>query len=164
MILEFMDAGSLGEAIRLLKSHRQAGQPLIPEPVAGKIIHLVLNGLLFLHKYLHEVHRDIKPDNILLDSFSMAKLTDYGISKQLEHTLGVCNSFIGTLVYIAPEKIDKGSYSFPSDVWSLGLVLIEMITGEYPYGHCGNLIDLCNSIKMNEPPRLPDNGTVSPEL
>lgn len=164
MILEFMDTGSLGEAIRLLKKTKEAGKPLIPEPVAGKIIQLVLNGLLFLHKYLHEVHRDIKPDNILLDTFSMAKLTDFGISKQLEHTLGVCNSFIGTLVYIAPEKIDKGSYSFPSDIWSLGLILIEMVTGEYPYSGCGNLIDLCNSIKMNDPPRLPNDGTVSVEL
>lgn len=81
MILEYMDTGSLGEAIRLLKKTKAVDKPLIPEPVAGKITHLVLNGLLFLHKYLHEVHRDIKPDNILLDTFALAKLTDFGISK-----------------------------------------------------------------------------------
>lgn len=80
------------------------------------------------------VYRDVKPENILIDYEGHIKLTDFGLSKEgmLENG-GVTESFCGTTEYLAPEIIKNKSYGFSVDWYSLGLVLLEMLTGENPF-------------------------------
>lgn len=90
-------------------------------------------GLVFLHRTKHQLHRDIKPENVLLDSSGQLKLTDFGISKQLDKTYGLTNTFVGTLVYMSPERMGGKNYSYSADVWALGIILHELATGAHPY-------------------------------
>lgn len=93
-------------------------------------------GLVYLHEEKNQIHRDIKSDNILIESANgMAKLTDFGISKRLGQ--GVegpsTRTYTGTLCYMSPERMANLEYSFPSDIWSLGIVVYEMAVGEHPF-------------------------------
>ena len=78
---------------------------------------------MYLHRVKHQVHRDIKPANILVSSSGAVKLSDFGISKELGMTIGLCNTFLGTMIYMSPERIYGKKYSYSSDIWSLGLML-----------------------------------------
>jgi len=95
---------------------------------------------------LHQIHRDLKPDNILLNKLGEVKLTDFGISKAMESTFGLCGTFVGTPTYMSPERIQGVKYSYPSDVWSIGIILYEMATGKYPYPVKVSLVDLYDYI------------------
>ncbi|GFH23379.1 protein kinase domain-containing protein [Haematococcus lacustris] len=85
----------------------------------------VVAGLVHLHKELHVVHRDIKPSNLLLTSTGALKISDFGVSGQLTSSVSNCLSWVGTVTYMSPERIKGDQYSFDSDMWSLGLTLVE---------------------------------------
>lgn len=94
--------------------------------------------LILALDYLHKagvVYRDVKPENILIDYEGHIKLTDFGLSKEgMLETGGITESFCGTPEYLAPEIINcKSGYGFSVDWYSLGLVLLEMLTGEHPF-------------------------------
>lgn len=97
----------------------------------------VLEGLRYLHEELHVVHRDIKPSNLLLNSAGQVKIGDFGVSKQLSDDTSKCMTWIGTVPYMSPERITAGAsgYGKPSDVWSLGVTLMEAALGRFPYPH-----------------------------
>lgn len=61
------------------------------------------------------------------------KLTDFGITKQLDETSGFSQTFVGTITYLSPERMENQRYSFAGDIWSLGMIIVEMIMGAYPY-------------------------------
>jgi len=162
--LECMDIGSLGDIMKLIKRSKGTLQPLITEPVMVEIVQQILKGLSFLHKIRHQVHRDIKPDNILINSQGRVKLTDFGISKELEETISSCKTFVGTLFYMSPERMENEHYSFPSDIWSLGLVMIEMASGIYPYPESNNFLEMHHTVKLSPSATLPSGSHYSSEL
>ena len=79
------------------------------------------------------LHRDIKPQNVFLTKSSMVKLGDFGISKNLNATWEKAVTFIGTPYYISPEIVQNQPYSFKSDIWSLGVLLYELVSLKYPF-------------------------------
>jgi len=125
IILEYMQRGSITDIIKQTK--------IIPEPILANIAAQVLQGLSYLHRQLHLIHRDIKPSNILINDQGEAKIADFGVSGQLQHTLSKAVTWVGTVTYMSPERITGRSYSFDSDIWSLGLTILEMALGKFPY-------------------------------
>lgn len=120
--MEYMDAGSLDLILK------KAGR--IPENILGKITSAVLKGLSYLRDKHAIMHRDVKPSNILVNSSGEIKICDFGVSGQLIDSMA--NSFVGTRSYMSPERLQGTHYSVQSDIWSLGLSLVEMAIGMYP--------------------------------
>ncbi|XP_018786862.1 PREDICTED: dual specificity mitogen-activated protein kinase kinase dSOR1 isoform X2 [Bactrocera latifrons] len=120
--MEYMDGGSLDLILK------RAGR--IPESILGKITVAVLKGLSYLRDKHAIMHRDVKPSNILVNSSGEIKICDFGVSGQLIDSMA--NSFVGTRSYMSPERLQGTHYSVQSDIWSLGLSLVEMAIGMYP--------------------------------
>lgn len=120
--MEYMDGGSLDLILK------RAGR--IPEKILGKITSSVLKGLSYLRDKHNIIHRDVKPSNILVNSSGEIKICDFGVSGQLIDSMA--NSFVGTRSYMSPERLQGTHYSVQSDIWSLGLSLVEMAIGMYP--------------------------------
>lgn len=162
--LEYMDAGALSS---LLKTHS-----VVSEKLMVSITWQVLDGLEYLHADMRVIHRDIKPSNLLLNSAGVVKITDFGVSGELEDGLGTQKkvTFVGTMYYMSPERIRGEPHSYNSDMWSLGLVLVECLSGHYPYASDGearknlSFWELLQRIDKQEPPRLPADAGLSSEV
>lgn len=125
--MEYMGGKSL-EAV--YKNLLQRGGR-IGEKVLGKIAEDVLKGLSYLHE-MKVIHRDIKPQNILFNEDGEVKLCDFGVSGEAVNSLAT--TFTGTSFYMAPERIQGEPYSVTCDVWSLGLTILEVAQGQFPFG------------------------------
>jgi len=120
--MEYMDGGSLD--LILKKTQR------VPENILGVVTYSVLKGLSYLREKHSIIHRDVKPSNMLVNSRGEIKLCDFGVSGQLIDSMA--NSFVGTRSYMSPERLQGTHYSVRSDLWSLGLSLVELALGRYP--------------------------------
>ncbi|XP_014047273.1 dual specificity mitogen-activated protein kinase kinase 2 isoform X1 [Salmo salar] len=120
--MEHMDGGSLDQVLKEAKR--------IPEEILGKVSIAVLRGLAYLREEHQIMHRDVKPSNILVNSCGEIKLCDFGVSGQLIDSMA--NSFVGTRSYMSPERLQGTHFSVQSDVWSMGLSLVELSIGRYP--------------------------------
>jgi len=144
--------------------------------ILGKIAVAILGGLTYLYRAHRIIHRDIKPSNILVNSKGQIKLCDFGVSSELENS--IANTFVGTGTYMSPERIQGSPYSVKSDVWSVGLTLMELALGKSPY--CFNfdengddhsepsgplgILDLLQQIVLEPSPKLPKNDAFPPSL
>ncbi|KAH9149059.1 hypothetical protein AeRB84_005484 [Aphanomyces euteiches] len=155
IVLEYMDGGSLEDLLH-------PGTPCSEETIAA-IATSVLQGLAFLHEN-HQLHRDIKLSNILVNRAGRVKISDFGISRELESTLAEAATFTGTLLYMAPERISGGSYSYPSDIWSFGLALMACAIGKLPVTTEDGYWGVVHAIQEQPSPRLRDYGEFSPDL
>ncbi|KAF5458804.1 hypothetical protein F2P56_022807 [Juglans regia] len=155
IILEYMDGGSLLDFLKKVKT--------VPEPYLAAICKQVLKGLLYLHHEKHVIHRDLKPSNLLINHIGEVKITDFGVSAILASTSGQANTFVGTYNYMSPERIVGGKYGYKSDIWSLGLVLLECATGQFPYSPpeqgegWGSFYELMETIVEEPPPSAPSD-------
>ncbi|CAG9583604.1 putative mitogen-activated protein kinase kinase 5 [Leishmania major strain Friedlin] len=106
----------------------------VPPPVLASITRLMLKGLTYLHRTRHLIHRDLKPSNVLYNSRTGdIKISDFGVSSNLECTKADAHSFVGTVTYMSPERLRGEHYSYGADIWSLGLVVAELAVGVCPY-------------------------------
>lgn len=122
----------------LIRLNKDAG---IPKPQLASIAYQMLWGVSFLH-YENLLHRDIKPANTLVNSSGRVKLSDFGISAQRPSQDDMNTTLIGTTRYMSPERLRGKPYGSPSDVWSLGLVLLECALGASPFPDTTSTIDL----------------------
>ena len=83
------------------------------------------------------------------------KLTDFGVSSELQNSIAMCATFVGTYKYMSPERIASKPYSYASDVWSLGIVIMTCVTGKYPYPEADTYIEMVQTILDSGAPRLP---------
>ena len=133
--------------------------------VLGKITESVLGGLVYLYEAHRIMHRDIKPSNVLVNSRGMIKLCDFGVATETVNS--VADTFVGTSTYMAPERIQGGAYTIKSDVWSVGLTVMELAIGRFPFdtsdsaagdrvsaGPMG-ILDLLQTIVHEPAPTLP---------
>ncbi|KAK2870195.1 hypothetical protein Q8A67_024587 [Cirrhinus molitorella] len=130
LVMEFCGAGSVTDLIKNTKGNS------LKEEWTAYICREILRGLTHLHQH-KVIHRDIKGQNVLLTENAEVKLVDFGVSAQLDRTVGRRNTFIGTPYWMAPEVIacdenPDATYDFKSDLWSLGITAIEMAEGAPP--------------------------------
>ncbi|KAJ2946690.1 hypothetical protein O0L34_g12750 [Tuta absoluta] len=146
---------------------KRLGAP-IPEEILGKVTVATVNALSYLKDTHGVIHRDVKPSNILLDERGNVKLCDFGISGRLVDSKAKTRS-AGCAAYMAPERIDppdptRPDYDIRADVWSLGISLVELATGVFPYRDCNNDFEVLTRVISDDPPKLPENSNFTPEF
>lgn len=142
--------------------------------VLGKITESILAGLVYLYETHRIMHRDIKPSNVLVNSRGNIKLCDFGVATETVNS--VADTFVGTSTYMAPERIQGGAYTVRSDVWSVGLTVMELAVGRFPFdasdssagdrasaGPMG-ILDLLQQIVHEPAPKLPKSDAFPPIL
>uniref|UniRef100_A0A8C7WI14 non-specific serine/threonine protein kinase n=1 Tax=Oncorhynchus mykiss TaxID=8022 RepID=A0A8C7WI14_ONCMY len=151
LVMEFCGAGSITDLVKNTKGNT------LKEDWIAYISREILRGLAHLHAH-HVIHRDIKGQNVLLTENAEVKLVDFGVSAQLDRTVGRRNTFIGTPYWMAPEVIacdenPDATYDYRSDLWSTGITAIEMAEGAPPLCDMHPMRALF-LIPRNPPPRL----------
>jgi len=132
IFLEYVPGGSVAALLR--------NYGAFEESLVRNFVRQILQGLAYLHGR-DIIHRDIKGANILVDNKSCVKISDFGISKKVEDSmLGGSNkahrpSFQGSAFWMAPEVVKQTSYTAKADIWSLGCLCVEMLTGEHPWAN-----------------------------
>lgn len=98
----------------------------------------MLKGLEYLHKQFKVIHRDIKPSNLLVNSEGRVKIADFGVSGKLQHTTDIKSSWVGTVLYMSPERFKGENYNANTDIFSFGMTIVECAWGKYPYPEEGS--------------------------
>ena len=130
IVMEYVEGGTLRD---LLRQHPDG----LPVDRAVDLIQQVSEGLATAHAS-GVIHRDIKPENILLDNGGRAKVTDFGLALPLHEPttrLTLTGTTVGTIDYMAPEQLREGEIDARADVFALGVLAFEMLTGQTPRGH-----------------------------
>jgi mitogen-activated protein kinase kinase kinase len=136
----------------------------LKEPLVRNFVRQILQGLAYLHGK-NIIHRDIKGANVLVDNKGGIKISDFGISKKVE--AGLLNSSAahhrpslqGSVFWMAPEVVKQTSYTLKADIWSLGCLIVEMLTGSHPYPDCSQLQAIFKIGTGGSAPQIPEKCT-----
>ena len=124
LVMELITGGTLRELL--------AERGPMPPHAAAAVMRGMLTGLAVAHEK-GMVHRDIKPDNVLIDASSRVKLSDFGLVRATAETTQSTDQIVGTVAYLSPEQVDGSPTTAASDVYSAGIVLFELLTGQTPF-------------------------------
>ena len=139
LIMQIASKGQLYSIIKRLKR--------LDQRTAAQYMREVISAIKYLHtRNPPIIHRDIKPENILLDQEGRCKLADFGWSN-FEEGNKFRETYCGTPEYLAPEMVTKSGHNESVDIWALGVLLFEMLTGRTPFNFTGDRIQLFNNIK-----------------
>jgi serine/threonine protein kinase len=148
--MEFCGAGSLADIMAVC-------QTTLSEAQVAAVMKMSLYGLEYLHAQ-NIIHRDIKAANVLVTDTGECKLADFGVSAEIQVTLSRKQTVIGTPNWMAPEVITESAYDQRADIWSLGIVAIELALGEPPHSNVHPMTAMFK-IPTSAPPTLPaDRG------
>lgn len=158
VIIEYMDRGSIEY---LLDDYVE-----VSEPVMAAIMYQILWGLGYLH-YDNRMHRDIKPGNVLFNTRGEVKLSDFGISRTLDNTTAMSSTSVGSFRYMSPERLLGEGYGASGDIWSVGIMMLQLWTKKYPFGNnIATPIDLLTEVENLHFDRILRTGqrTVPPSM
>eukprot|EP01017_Pseudomicrothorax_dubius_P002662 TRINITY_DN1017_c0_g2_i2.p1 TRINITY_DN1017_c0_g2~~TRINITY_DN1017_c0_g2_i2.p1 ORF type:complete len:386 (-),score=84.27 TRINITY_DN1017_c0_g2_i2:134-1291(-) len=147
IIVEYMEVGPLRKFIEFFRAK-------IDEEIIAYIIRETLRAIEVMHTNF-QIHRDLKSDNILLSSNGDIKLADFGFSAQLTNENTHRNSLAGTVLWMAPELLGQEDYDERVDIWSLGIICLELCNGDPPLTDVHFLLAMY-LIKTQEPPTAPE--------
>lgn len=148
---EYVQGGSLGDCLKVNNGKTSSIDSTF------QIIRCVLDGLEFLHNK-NVIHRDLKPENILLQE-GIPRLTDFGISKIFRSENTSTKQISGTIAYMPPEAFE-GKYSYQTDLWSVGIIFYQMLTGHLPFERSDQL-SIMKAIATDPPADLPSEFPLS---
>lgn len=173
-IVQYLGCGSSAEYLNIFLEYVPGGSVqtmlnsygALPEPLVRSFVRQILNGLSYLHNR-DIIHRDIKGANILVDNKGTIKISDFGISKKLEATniLNGANnnrhrpSLQGSVFWMAPEVVKQTSYTRKADIWSLGCLVVEMMTGTHPFPDCTQLQAIFKIGGAKATPTIPEHAS-----
>ncbi|CBH17393.1 protein kinase, putative [Trypanosoma brucei gambiense DAL972] len=143
-----------GELFEILEDDKK-----LPEEVVRRIAKQLLQALHYLHSN-RIMHRDMKPQNILIGQNGSVKLADFGFARTMSYNTMVLTSIKGTPLYMAPELVQEQPYNHTADLWSLGCILFELLYGKPPF-YTNHLYKLINQI-VNDPVRFEE--PISPDF
>ena len=152
VVMEYLEGGALTDLVTKVR---------IAEEQIATVCKMCLKALAYLHSQ-GVIHRDIKSDSILLAADGNVKLSDFGFCAQVSTELPKRKSLVGTPYWMSPEVISRLPYGPEVDIWSLGIMVIEMVDGEPPFFNEPPL-QAMRRIRDMPPPKL-KNQKVSPQL
>ena len=147
-------SGAQGELFEILQDDHT-----LPEPQVQKIAKQLVQALHYLHSN-RVIHRDMKPQNILVGAHGRVKLCDFGFARAMSSNTVVLTSIKGTPLYMAPELVKEQPYDLTVDLWSLGVILYELLVGQPPF-YTNSIYSLINHI-VKDPVEYPPD--ISPDL
>ena len=149
MVSEFVDGRSLTLAMRRYMSQSNA---YLSPVLAALVAHEIARGIEAAHRH-SVIHRDLKPDNVLVSHQGEVKLTDFGVARPFDSSMTQVGQFIGSLTYASPEQIQGERVDARSDIFSFGVILFELLTGQLPF-RSTNPTDLAIKIAQAKVPPL----------
>ncbi|PKS12956.1 hypothetical protein jhhlp_000297 [Lomentospora prolificans] len=173
-IVQYLGCGSSADYLNIFLEYVPGGSVqtmlnsygALPEPLVRSFVRQIITGLSYLHGR-DIIHRDIKGANILVDNKGTIKISDFGISKKLEasNILSGANnnkhrpSLQGSVFWMAPEVVKQTSHTRKADIWSLGCLVVEMMTGTHPFPDCTQLQAIFKIGGGKASPSIPEHAS-----